>query len=203
MEGIKSSPYFIIYRELFPVFSCKIYKNMTIPKETTEAFVAGDLKAFEEVYKGTFKAIYQLVYRMTNDRQDAEDLTHDIYVRAYEKRALYKNDRSALSTWLYRIAVNFTLNALRSRKRWAKESFIDNMGVAEVLIENLGDSELMEELLKLLNPDFKACLIMREVEERPYDEIADMLKISIGTVRSRINRGRSQLKKLFKERTRR
>jgi len=174
-----------------------------ISKETTDAFISGDLKAFEEVYKGTFKTIFQLVYRMTGTRQDAEDITQDIYVRAYEKRSLYKKDRSALSTWLYRIAVNFTLNALRSRKRWGKESFIDNMGAAEALIENLGDSELMEELLKLLNPDFKACLIMREVEERPYGEIADMLKISIGTVRSRINRGRSQLKKLFKERTRR
>jgi len=174
-----------------------------ITKEITDSFVSGDLKAFEMVYKGTFKTIYQLVYRMTSNRQDTEDLTHDIYVRAYEKRSLYRKEKAGLTTWLYRIAVNFTLNALRSRKRWAKESFIDNMGAAEALIENLGDSELMEELLKLLNPDFKACLIMREVEERPYGEIADMLKISIGTVRSRINRGRSQLKKLFKARTRR
>jgi RNA polymerase sigma-70 factor (ECF subfamily) len=116
---------------------------------------------------------------------------------------LYRKEKAGLSTWLYRIAVNFTLNALRSRKRWSKESFIDNMGAAEVLIENLGDSELMEDLIKLMNPDFKACLIMREVEEKPYDEIADILGISVGTVRSRINRGRGQLKKLFKEHTRR
>jgi RNA polymerase sigma-70 factor, ECF subfamily len=176
---------------------------MAILKETADAFVAGDLKALEVIYKGTFKTIYQLVYRMTGDRQDAEDITHDIYVRAYEKRSLYRKEKAALSTWLYRIAVNYTLNALRSRKRWRTEEFIDNMGAAEVLIENLGDSELMEGLLRSLNPDFKACLVMHEVEERPYGEIADMLKISIGTVRSRINRGRSQLKKLFKERTRR
>jgi RNA polymerase sigma-70 factor (ECF subfamily) len=176
---------------------------MTISEETTNAFVSGDLKAFEAVYKETFKTVYPLVYRMTGNRQDAEDITHDIYVRAYEKKALYKKERSAISTWIYRIAVNYTLNALRSRKRWNSESFIENMETAEVLIENLEDSELIAELLKLLNPDFKACLIMRDVEERPYEEIAEILGISIGTVRSRINRGRGQLKKLFMEHSRR
>jgi RNA polymerase sigma-70 factor (ECF subfamily) len=176
---------------------------MTVPKETADAFVSGDVKAFEIVYRDTFKTIYQLVYRMTGNRYDAEDITHDIYVRAYEKRSLYKKERSALSTWLYRIAVNYTLNALRSRKRWSSENIIENSETAEVLMEHLEDAELVAELMGKLNPDFKACLIMRDVEERPYDEIAEILGISIGTVRSRINRGRGQLKKLFIECSRR
>lgn len=176
---------------------------MVVSKETADAFVSGDLKAFETVYRDTFKTIYQLVYRMTGHRQDAEDITHDIYVRAYEKRSLYKKERSALSTWLYRIAVNYTLNALRSRKRWSSETVIDNRESAEVLMEHLEDAELVAEVLERINPDFKACLIMRDVEERPYGDIAQILGISIGTVRSRINRGRSQLRKLFTESSRR
>jgi RNA polymerase sigma-70 factor (ECF subfamily) len=176
---------------------------MVVPKETADAFVSGDLQAYETVYRDTFKTIYRLVYRMTGHRQDAEDITHDIYVRAYEKRTLYKKERSALSTWLYRIAVNYTLNALRSRKRWSGETVIDNRETADVLMEHLEDAELVAEVLERINPDFKACLIMRDVEERPYDEIARMLGISIGTVRSRINRGRSQLRKLFTELSRR
>ncbi len=176
---------------------------MIVPKETADAFVAGDIKAFETVYRETFKTIYHLVYRMTGSRQDAEDITHDIYIRAYEKRALYKTERSALSTWIYRIAVNYTLNALRKRKRWNRENVIENSEAAEVLMEHLEDAELVSALLGKLNPDYKACLIMREVEERPYDEIAGILGIPIGTVRSRIGRGRDQLKKLFKEHSRR
>ena len=176
---------------------------MTISKETAGAFVSGDLKALEIVYKETFKTIYGLVYRMTGNRQDAEDLTHDIYIRVYEKRNLYKKEKAGLSTWIYRIAVNFTLNALRSRKRWSRENIIENSETADVLMEHLEDAELVAELLEMLNPDFKACLIMRDVEERPYEEIAEILGISIGTVRSRINRGRGQLKKLFREHSRR
>jgi len=176
---------------------------MMLLKETADAFISGDLKALEIIYRETFKTIYQLVYRMTGDRHDAEDLTHDIYIRAYEKRALYKKERSAISTWIYRMAVNYTLNALRKRKRWSNEKVIDNSETAEVLIEHLENTELVAELLKMLNPDFKVCLIMRDVEDMSYDEIAKILGISIGTVRSRINRGRVQLKRLFKEYSRR
>jgi len=176
---------------------------MTISGEIADAFVSGDLKAFEKVYTETFKTIYQLIYRMTGNRQDAEDITHDVYVRAYEKRALYKKDRSALSTWIYRVAVNYTLNALRKKKRWNSASIVENGAAVEVLIENLDGMELVAQLLDKLNPDYKACLVLREVEERPYQEIAAVLGISIGTVRSRISRGRDQLKKLFKEHSRR
>jgi RNA polymerase sigma-70 factor (ECF subfamily) len=176
---------------------------MTISGETADAFVSGDLKAFEMVYRETFKTIYQLVYRMTGNRLDAEDFTHDVYVRAYEKKALYKKGRSALSTWIYRVAVNYTLNALRKKKRWNSASIVENGAAVEVLIENLDGMELVAQLLEKLNPDYKACLVLREVEERSYEEIAAVLGISIGTVRSRISRGRDQLKKLFKEHSRR
>jgi RNA polymerase sigma-70 factor, ECF subfamily len=176
---------------------------MMISKNTADAFVSGDLKAFENVYKETFKTIFQLVYRMTRNHHEAEDLTHDIFVRAYEKRALYNKEKAALSTWIYRMAVNFTLNTFRRKKHWSNGLLIEERETVEVLMENLEDSEMVVEILERINPDFKICLIMRDVEERPYDEIADILGISIGTVRSRINRGRSQLKKLFMERIRR
>ncbi len=176
---------------------------MPISKETAEAFVSGDLKAFETVYRETFKTIYQLVYRMTGSRQDAEDVTQDIYLRAYEKRGLYKKERSALSTWIYRIAVNYTLNSLRKKKRWSSDSLVENSAAADVLIENLDEIDMVTDLLGKLNPDHKACLVLREVEDKSYDEIAEILGISIGTVHSRISRGRDQLKKLFKEHYRR
>jgi RNA polymerase sigma-70 factor, ECF subfamily len=166
---------------------------------TADDFVAGNMKAFETVYKDTFDTIYKLTYRMTGNRHDAEDITHDIYVRVFEKRALYKKEKAALSTWIYRIAVNYTLNVLRSRKRWNRESIIENEETAEVLMENLEGAELVSELLGKLNPDFKSCLILCDVEERSYEETAKILGISIGTVRSRVSRGRSQLKKLFME----
>ena len=176
---------------------------MTISKETADAFVSGDLKALEIVYKDTFKTIYGLVYRMTGNRQDAEDITHDIYIRVYEKRNLYKKEKAGLSTWIYRIAVNFSLNALRSRKHWDRNCIVENIAAVDGLIENLDGMELVKELLERINPDFKACLILRDVEDRSYEEISDILGISIGTVRSRINRGRGQLKKLFREHSRR
>jgi len=171
---------------------------MQIAKEIIEAFIAGEQEAFRHIYETTKKPIFGVIFRLVGNQHDAEDILHDVYMRVYEKRSLYKQDKSALSTWIYRLAVNFTLNVLKKKKRWHQDLVAEP--VSEDILETYlakSDTELAQQVLEKINPDFKICLVLREIEEKSYEEIADLLQLSPGTVKSRINRGRQQLKELF------
>lgn len=177
---------------------------MHIDIEVVESFIAGDNAAFHQVYETTKKSIYSVIYKMIGNQHEAEDILHDVYMRVYEKRSLYKQEKSALSTWIYRLAVNFTLNVLKRKKHWHYNLAVEP--ATEDILETFvakSDAELAQKILEQVNPDFRTCLVLREIEDKSYEEIAELLKLSPGTVRSRINRGRQQLKKLFNEINRR
>ena len=173
---------------------------MHIATEIVQGFVAGDKLAFHSLYESTRKQLYAVIYRMTANQHDAEDLLHDVYVRIFEKRHTFKGEKAGLYTWMYRIAVNQTLNRLRSKRHWQKEIVFEPQiedSLADLI--DADDVRIVQTILKNMNPDFKACLLLCETEHKTYEEIAGILNISIGTVRSRISRGKTQLKKMFKE----
>lgn len=170
---------------------------MRIAEEIVNGFIAGSKEAFHELYELTSQELYALIYRMTGNQQDAEDLLHDVYVRIYEKRRQFDPRRSAVYTWMYRVAVNYTLNDLRQKKRWQKDVVMEEISIVN---HDHADMALqVQELLQKINPDFRTCLVLHEIEQLAYEEIAGILNISIGTVRSRINRAKVQLKKICKE----
>lgn len=175
--------------------------TMQIDERIVNDFVAGDIDAFKTVYETTRQMMYGVIYKMTGNTHDAEDLLHDIYVKAYEKRALYKRSKSALHTWIYTIAVNHTLNTLKKKQRWNSDSIIadDSLRIDDFTerLANQSDWNLVQLILEKINPDYKTCIILKDVEEKSYEEIAGILDISIGTVRSRIHRGRKCLQNLF------
>ncbi len=177
---------------------------MALTENIVSDFVAGDTEAFKTVYETTKRSIYTVVYRMTGDHHETEDIVHDIYVRAYDKRKLYNKKKAGLHTWLYQMAVNYTLNILKKNKRIERNTVVEELKEPEDTAEDDGDDlQLAKAMLEKVSPDFRTCVILRDIEDKPYEEIAQMLGISLGTVRSRINRGRKQLKELFFAQTQR
>ncbi|MDR1997777.1 MAG: RNA polymerase sigma factor [Candidatus Margulisbacteria bacterium] len=164
-------------------------------------FIAGDEAAFKTLYLETSGLLYRVVFHMTGVREEAEDILHDVYVRAYEKRKSYRPELSSLRTWLYRIAVNQTLNQLK-RRRWLDGNLGRLFGrpaepdVLDAYLET-EEGQSVQRLLRRLPENFRICLVLRDIEEKSYAEIAAVLNIEPGTVKSRIARGRKLLKTMY------
>ena len=190
---------------------------------TEEAAVVAELKAgSEDAYVwliGEFhRPIYSLVYRMVNDPADAADTTQEVFVKVF--RGIHHfHGESTLKTWIYRIALHEASN----RRRWwfrhkAQETSIEPQetgeeGGARGLVDTLADRHdspfdsfaheevraRVERELRQVREPYRTALILRDLEEMSYEEIAEVLQISLGTVKSRITRGRSALRQRLVE----
>jgi RNA polymerase sigma-70 factor (ECF subfamily) len=187
-----------------------------IGARTAESAVIAELKAgSEEAYSwliGQFhQPIYGLVYRIVNDPSDAADTTQDVFLKVFRGMKHFHGE-SSLKTWIYRIALHEAAN----RRRWwfrhkAQETPIDPVvGEFEFTgqdrLVDPGDSpfeqfahsevrEAVEQALQQVPEPYRTALILRDLEEMSYEEIAEVLAISLGTVKSRITRGRDALRK--------
>jgi len=184
-----------------------------------EAAIVAELKAgSEEAYAwliGEFqRPVYGLVYRMVNDPADAADTTQDVFLKVFRGMKQFHGE-SSLKTWIYRIALHEAAN----RKRWwfrhkAQETSIEpfdadrSAGNDDAMqsaitdqrqspFDNFAHREVQHrvdaELRKVAEP-YRTALILRDLEEMSYEEIAEVLQISLGTVKSRLTRGRQALK---------
>jgi RNA polymerase sigma-70 factor, ECF subfamily len=183
---------------------------------TAESAVIAELKAgSEDAYAwliGEFhQPIYGLIYRIVNDPSDAADTTQEVFLKVFRGMKHFQGE-SSLKTWIYRIALHEASN----RRRWwfrhkAQETSIDPVEAGEVeyseeRLVDPGDSPfeqfaqaevraVVEEALERVPEPYRTAIILRDLEEMSYDEIAEVLQISLGTVKSRITRGRDALRK--------
>lgn len=174
--------------------------------ETIKAFQKGDMKAFRVIYDRTKNMVYSIAQRLVRNGQDIEDVMHDVYLRVYEQRNKYSPKRSKFTTWAYRVALNHAINMTRSKK-WLP---ID-IDMDKFFPHKVEDNDILERIitderslkvnmaLKNIPVKYRVCLVMKEIEDLSYQEIADILGINIGTVRSRIYRAKEALKKLLEE----
>ncbi len=168
-------------------------------------FKNGDNSAFEEIVVKYKDKIYNLCRHMLRDPQNAEDAAQDVFLKAYQALPKFKPEAS-LYTWLYRIAANTCIDYKR-KPIW--ESIFGNSEEGERLVHDRAsdapspeqlyqskeiDRALQEGLAKL-SPKLRAIIVLKEMEELSYEEIAETLEISMGTVKSRIARAREELKK--------
>jgi RNA polymerase sigma-70 factor (ECF subfamily) len=169
---------------------------------------AGDLHAFEELVCRYERKIYTLAYRMTGNYHDANDLAQEAFLRAFQSIKGFRGDAS-FSTWLCRIATNVCRDELRKRYRVSLESLeqevsfgdwemkkqipADVPGPAEIYEQQELQHEL-QDLINTLTPEFRMALILRDIQGLSYEEIAEQLECSLGTVKSRISRARNYLK---------
>ena len=170
-------------------------------------FKEGDASAFGEIVLKYQDKVYNLCRHMLRNAEDAEDAAQDVFLKAYQALSKFQPDAS-LYTWLYRIATNTCIDY---KKKPIFESLFGDNGEGERLIhdraseapspEKLYQSKQIDQALQeglgKLSPKLRAIIILKEIEELSYEEIADALEISMGTVKSRIARAREELQKLM------
>ncbi|MEN6327019.1 MAG: sigma-70 family RNA polymerase sigma factor [Syntrophomonas sp.] len=182
---------------------------MTTITNLIEKARAGSLDAFGEMVSQYQDRVYSHCRFLSGNPDDAQDLAQDVFVQAFKGIKSFRNDAD-FGTWLHRIAVNQWINYQRKNKKGMIFSLDEPLHTKDGEVyrelaaseENISDiieqSELREILVKALDsllPEFKAALILRDIEGYDYQEIAKLLGCSLGTVKSRINRGRKALKK--------
>lgn len=158
-------------------------------------FLKGDKEAFGELVRRYQNYVYNLAYRFTSNRADAEELTQEIFIQVMTKLDRFKGD-SKFSTWLYRLAANKSVDWLR-RKQPDYDPISETDPIDPVTVESLVEAgetrREIESALESLSFEFRAAVLLRDVYGMTYEEIAEDLGITLGTVKSRISRGRAAL----------
>jgi len=163
----------------------------------------GDMQAFEEVYKATSSFVYNVAYRVVNNREDALEVSQDVFMSLYHKLKSFRFE-SSFKTWVYRITANSAINYAKKHARNKALPYEEAFGEGAVdsdvhaKMEQEQQEELVKNLLSELNPDQRACVVLRNIQGLSYEEIAASLNININTVRSRLKRAREKLLSLRK-----
>ncbi len=167
-----------------------------------------DLQAFEELICRYERKIYNIAYRMMGNYEDANDIAQEAFLRAFRALNGFRGDAS-FSTWLCRIVINLCRDELRKRYRLSVESLDEEICLSEGEVKkqipssNPGPEEIYErqelqqrlqDLLMTLSPEFRLAIVLRDIQGFTYQEIAEQMECSMGTVKSRISRGRNYLK---------
>jgi RNA polymerase sigma-70 factor (ECF subfamily) len=164
----------------------------------------GESDAFEVLVRRHEKTIFNLVYRMLGDYEDAAEVSQEVFLSAYRAIGQFRGDAN-FSTWLYRIALNHATTRRRSvHSRQHRTVPIEDMellrdaqpGPAETL-EKKEMQERVQLALNKLAPEDATVILLRDLQDVPYDEVARVLEIPVGTVKSRLHRARQALKSLL------
>lgn len=177
----------------------------------------GEEAAYETLISRYEEPVYSIVSRLVDDPSDAPDVVQEVFLKVFRKVDGFREE-SSLKTWIYRIAVNEARNHHRwfSRRRWKETGIEPASAEQQGPLDWMPDpgpspfdvaldhetATLLEEALAKVSPNFRAALVLREIEGFSYEEIAEILEISLGTVKSRILRGRESLRKHLAERLR-
>ncbi len=166
----------------------------------------GDGKALEELLLACEKRVYNIAYRFMCNEADAYDMAQESLIKIYRNIKSFKGEAS-LSSWIYRLTVNTCMDGLRKRKsapvslEYSIEKgvpFEDACSESpEAQALSVEKSEDIRKAIDILSEAYKHVIIMRDIDGFSYEEISQLLNISVGTVKSRINRGRQRLKEIL------
>ena len=176
---------------------------------------AGDAEAFDELVVRYRTRIFGMIYSMVHNEQDAWDLAQDSFVKAWKSIKRFRG-QSSFYTWIYRIVMNVTIDSLRKKQiKGAGAEFDDSIQLKEIdpasktvpkpdalPYENLQRGEIRAQIdhaISQLTPEHRAVILMKEIEDMQYHEIAEALGCSIGTVMSRLFYARKKLQVLLKD----
>jgi RNA polymerase sigma-70 factor (ECF subfamily) len=193
-------------------------RDVALPEDTEaqliERLVARDERAFSAMVRAYERRVFALVLRMIGNRAEAEDLAQEVFVQVFKAIGSFRGE-SKLSTWIYRIAINLCKN----RSKYLRARHADDQQELGAVQERIamGDSsranvahvarpdevmagrqveQIVQRAILELEPSFRECLVLRDVEDLSYEEIAVITGLPDGTVKSRIHRARAQLREL-------
>jgi RNA polymerase sigma-70 factor (ECF subfamily) len=163
------------------------------------AFLKGDGDAFDALMRRHEDRIFALAQRMTGNRFDALDATQEAFISAFKNAAKFKGN-SAFSTWLYRIAINACTDLLRRKQRQVPVEDVASSGRAAQVEVDVPLRLDLENALAELNPEHREAVMLHDVGGYPYEDIAALTGVQLGTVKSRISRGRKKLAEILEQR---
>jgi RNA polymerase sigma-70 factor, ECF subfamily len=171
----------------------------------------GDEAAWEELVRQHTRQVYGLCFRFTNSAQEAQDLTQDVFLRVFKTIKTFRSAEGSFHTWLARVTRNLLIDHYR---RTRQERVTDSIEEQLPMLQEKGAAaagrpdqalagreagEILQTTLQKLSPDLREAVILRDLQEMEYREIAEVLDIPEGTVKSRINRGRAELARLLRK----
>ncbi|HEY7095952.1 MAG TPA: sigma-70 family RNA polymerase sigma factor [Terriglobales bacterium] len=177
--------------------------------------VAGDAGAWEEIVQKYNRRIYNICYRFAGSADDAQDLSQEVFIKMYRTLNTYDVERGAFATWVTTITRNLLVDHFRKTKQdrltdsldGAPSEHEDAMPLSEQIadkglppdarVQSHETSETVHRALQKLSPELREAVILRDLQDMDYKEIATVLKVPEGTVKSRINRGRAELARLL------
>lgn len=178
--------------------------------DLVSAFKKGDHSAFEKIVLKYQDRVYNLCYRFLGDEQEAEDSAQDVFIKVYKSLTGFRL-KSSFYTWLYRIVINTLKNRVKSleyrrsksrvsldddqeKKDHGISGIIDKNDLPDINLEQKEKIKWIQEAIDSLPPDQKTMVILRDIEGLSYDEIADITKSRLGTVKSKLSRARLGLR---------
>jgi len=171
----------------------------------------GDEAAWEELVRLHTRKVYGLCFRFTNSGEQAQDLTQEVFLRVFRTLRTFHSSEGSFATWLARVTRNLLIDHYR---RTRQERVTDSIEEQLPMLEEEGAAagvrpdqavagreagEILQSALQKLSPDLREAVILRDLQEMEYREIAEVLQIPEGTVKSRINRGRAELARLLRK----
>ena len=177
--------------------------------------VAGDAAAWEEIVQQYHRRIYNICYRFTGSGSDAEDLAQEVFIKMYRTLNTYDAGKGAFMTWVTTMTRNLLVDHFRKGKQERLTDSLDTTSSDHEDVMPLGDRipdqapapdssvqtretrEAVHQALQKLSPELREAVILRDLQDMDYREIATALRVPEGTVKSRINRGRAELARLL------
>ncbi len=188
----------------------KADKKSSISDEQLIArFQLGDVQAYDLLVRRYKDQLLNFVYRFVGNRTDAEDIVQETFLRVYKNKHMYK-EIAKFSTWVYTIAGNLAKTELRRRKRhkiFSVSNFVneerdydipDREHSPEKKVDSTIQEDIIQKAIEKLPPKFREVIILRDIQGFAYEEISQILDIPLGTVKSRVNRGRLKLQEDLK-----
>jgi RNA polymerase sigma-70 factor (ECF subfamily) len=170
--------------------------------------LAGDQQAWQQLVAGQHRRIYAICYRFTGSATDAEDLTQEVFLKLYRNLASFDTQKGSFQTWITTLARNLLVDHFRrTRMDRASDSLDASMTLGDRLADPRPSQEThasglelkvrIQQALAQLSPELREAVVFRDLEDMDYKEIAQVLRIPEGTVKSRISRGRGELARLL------
>ena len=169
---------------------------MTEETGIIKAVMEGDTESFRLLVQRYQKPVIRMISNIVNDRHVCEDIAQDVFLAAYRKLPSFDPARSSFSTWLFTIAKNKSINAMKKRKILSVSNAPENPDFSEPA-DSIIRNELFSKLdlaLKSLNPKHRRALVLAEFENLTYEQIARIERVRTGTIKSRINRAKHRLR---------
>ena len=174
-----------------------------------ERCLGGEEAAWEDLVKGHTRRVYAICYRFTGNDSEAQDLTQDVFMRIFKSLKSFRAGEGSFTVWLTRLTRNLLIDHYRRTKQErVTDSIEDQLPVlqektsahsrTDSMLAGREASELLQGALQKLSPELRETVILRDLEELEYREIAGVLAVPEGTVKSRLNRGRAELARILR-----